>query len=210
MTFSSFLSYFIILFIATISPGPSMLLAMNHGLNHGLAKTLYSCLGNLAGNILMALISILGLGAVLLASGAVFNCIKLIGIAYLIVIGLQLIVKPAKADESHAIPGKAGRIKNKGNLFIDGFIIAIGNPKGILFFTALFPQFINAKSNSIVDSVVIISTLAIVAFVCFMAYATFGQRLKKIFRLQAFRKIFNKIAGSLFIATGLAMAHSKR
>jgi threonine/homoserine/homoserine lactone efflux protein len=210
MTFDYFLAYFLILFIATITPGPNMLLAINHGINHGILRTIYSALGNLIGNLLMALVSILGLGAVLLASGIVFNIIKWIGIIYLIFIGLKLIFEPVKRDISNDNDDKPAYNKRKVRLFLDGFIIAIGNPKGILFFTALFPQFINVKYATLSGFMIVFITLGIVAFGCYMLYAIFGARLNRLFRLHSFRQLFNRITGSILIGTGLAIAFSKK
>jgi len=210
MTFDYFIAYFVILFIATMTPGPNMLLAINHGVNHGLVRTIYSGLGNLAGNLLMAFVSILGLGAVLAASGLIFNMIKWIGVIYLVFIGLIIIFQPIKAEITNENDDKFRSYKSKRRLFLDGFIIAIGNPKGILFFSALFPQFINVKHSSISGFMIIFITLGIVAFGCYMLYAIFGVRLKGLFQRHAFRKIFNRITGSILIGTGLAIAFSRK
>jgi homoserine/homoserine lactone efflux protein len=210
MTFEYFIAYFFVLFIATITPGPNSLLAINHGANHGIVRTIYSGLGNLTGNLLMALISILGLGAILLASGIVFTIIKWIGIVYLVYIGIKLILEPVTTVISTDIQGKPTLKKGRNKLFIDGFIIAVGNPKGILFFTALFPQFITLKSATIGAFLIVFITLGVVAFGCYMLYAIFGVRLNRLFQLRSFRKGFNRIAGSVFIGTGLILAFSKK
>lgn len=187
-----------------------MLLALNHGANHGLTRTIYSGLGNLTGNLLMALFSILGLGVLLLTSGIVFNIIKWIGVIYLIFIGLRLIFEPVKTEKPADIDIKSTRGKTQSRLFLDGFVIAVGNPKGILFFTALFPQFINVKDTSINGFMIIFITLGIVAFGCYMLYAIFGVRINRLFHLKSFRKIYNRITGSTFIGIGLAIAFSKK
>jgi homoserine/homoserine lactone efflux protein len=210
MTFSFFIAYFIILFVATITPGPSMLLAINHGVNHGAAKSIFSALGNVTGNLLMAMISIVGLGSILIASGVIFNIIKWAGIAYLIFIGLKIIGEKVAADMPDQTQNGPASKKGKCNLFIDGFVIAIGNPKGILFFTALFPQFINTKSGTVGSFMAIFITLGIVAFGCYMLYAAFGARLNHLFRSYSFKKLFNRITGSIFMGTGLALAFSKK
>lgn len=207
MTLQYFLAYFLILFIATITPGPSMLLAINHGVNYGLFRTIYSCLGNLLGNILMAIASILGLGAVLIASGVVFNIIRWVGIIYLVYIGIKLISEPVKAGQ---ISNNSNISKSRYRLFIDGFLVAIGNPKGILFFTSLFPQFINIEHAKTNEFALILLTLGIVAFGCYMLYAIFGVKLNKLFQLYSFRKMFNRVTGSIFICTGLTLAVSKK
>jgi homoserine/homoserine lactone efflux protein len=210
MTFEYFVAYFVILFIATVTPGPNMLLAINHGVNHGIERTIYSGLGNLFGNLLMALVSIAGLGAILIASGIVFNSIKWIGTIYLVFIGLKLIFEPVKTEISNDNDDNPTINKRRHILFLDGFIIAISNPKGILFFTALFPQFINVKSATVSGFMIIFITLGIVAFGCYMSYALFVVRLNRLFKLHPFRKLFNRITGSILIGTGLAIAFSKK
>ena len=185
-----------------------MLLAINHGVNHGISKSIYSGLGNLIGNLIMALVSLLGLGAILIASSMVFNVIKWIGIIYLVFIGIKLILAPVGADNTCEI--KAGSQKNINRLFLDGFIIAIGNPKGILFFTALFPQFININNASLTSFTIIFITLGVIAFGCYMLYALFGVKLSGLLQLQSFRKLFNRITGSVFIGTGIALVFSKK
>ncbi len=210
MTFDYFVAYFTILFIATVTPGPNSLLAINHGLNHGIRRTIFSGLGNLTGNLLLALVSFLGLGAILIASGIIFTIIKWIGIIYLLFVGFKLIFEPVITETFNDNLDKASTIKRKNNLFLDGLIIAVGNPKGILFFTALFPQFIDIKHATAEGFLIIFSTLGIVAFGCYMLYAVFGVRLNRLFLRESFRKGFNRITGSIFVVTGLAIALSKK
>lgn len=205
MTFKYYMAYLAIVFIATITPGPSMLLAVNHGANHGVKRTLYSGLGNMAGNLLMALVSLMGLGMILLASGFVFSVIKWTGVAYLVYAGLRMIFDSAIPDRAGAIK-TPGSIRRSRSLFSEGFIIAIGNPKGILFFTALFPQFIDIHKNAWLDFIIVFLTLGFIAFGCYMLYAAAGMRLNSLFSRYSFRKIFNRICGAFFIATGCAIA----
>ena len=210
MTFDYFVAYFTILFIATVTPGPNSLLAINHGLNHGIRRTIFSGLGNLTGNLLLALISILGLGAILIASGIIFTVIKWIGILYLLFVGFKLIFEPVRTEIFQDNVDKVMVDKRKERLFLDGLIIAVGNPKGILFFTALFPQFIDVKHATAEGFLIIFSTLGIVAFGCYMLYGVFGVRLNSLFQRHSFRKGFNRITGSIFIGTGVAIALSKK
>jgi homoserine/homoserine lactone efflux protein len=210
MTIDHFITYFLIVFIATISPGPSMLLALNHGVNHGIGKSIFSGAGNVLGNLLMALASITGLGIVLATSGMVFNCIKWLGILYLAVLGLMMILRPVSDDSSVKYDSNRPNSRKGSRLFLDGFVIAIGNPKGILFFTALFPQFIYVKNSSAINFLIIFITLAIVAFGCYMLYAVSGVKLNRLLRLKSFRKAFNRVIGSFLIGSGMMMAFSKK
>jgi homoserine/homoserine lactone efflux protein len=208
MTINNFIAYFSILVIATITPGPSMLLAVSHGANYGIKKTFSSCLGNLVGNLLMAVLSIAGLGAILIVSGVFFNIIKWIGVLYLIYIGIKLFLEPVDKNKSEKVNSFKQK-KSLTKLFIDGFIVAVGNPKGILFFTALFPQFTNIKYISVSDMLIIFISLGIVAYGCYMSYAIFGSRINKLLHRYTFRKIYNRITGSIFTGTGLALAFTK-
>ncbi|HOT15477.1 MAG TPA: LysE family translocator [Bacteroidales bacterium] len=208
MSIQFFLTYLSIVTIATITPGPSMLMAINHGVNHGLRKTFVSGLGNMIGNILMAIVSIIGLGALLIASGVIFNIIKWCGVAYLIYLGIMTFFASTSSKEE--ISEKPYKEKSTYRLFSEGFIIAIGNPKGILFFTALFPQFISTDSASISGFSFLIIPLAIVAITCYMLYAAVGTRISKLFAFATFRKTYNRIVGSIFIGTGIALAFSRK
>ena len=186
-----------------------MLLALNHGARHGALKTVSSGLGNLTGNLLMALISLIGLGALLIASGIVFNIIKWAGVAYLVYMGFKMLTEPVNDNNQNGTTNVSSP-KNNNCLFIQGFLIAVSNPKGIIFFTALFPQFINTNNVTLNSFLIIFITLGVVAFGCYMLYAAFGARLNKLFRTSIFRKTFNRITGSLFIGMGLAIAFSKK
>lgn len=210
MSFDYFIAYFLIVFLATVTPGPNSVLAIHHGLNHGIAKSIYSAVGNLLGNLLLAFVSILGLSAVLIASGIVFTVIKWIGIIYLLFIGLKLLVEPVKTESFNAKEAQPRVTRKKEKLFFDGFLIAVGNPKGILFFTALFPQFISIKTATTKEFVIVFTTLALIAFGCYMLYAVLGEKMNSLFKKPLFRKVFNKITGAIFIGTGLAIAFSKK
>lgn len=210
MTFEYFIAYFFVLFLATIILGPNSLLAINHGAKHGIGKIIYSALGNLIGNLLLALVSILGLGAILLASSVVFAIIKWIGIAYLIYIGIKLIIEPITTLESINMNDKLTAKRGRAKLFIDGFFIAVGNPKGVLFFTALFPQFIDINSSTVSGFFIVFITLGVVAFGCYMLYAIFGVKLSLLFKKLSIRKGFNRITGSIFIGTGLLLTFSEK
>ncbi len=207
MTLHAFIAYFTILIIATITPGPSMILALNHGVNYGLKKTLYSCAGNVAGNILMALISVTGLGVILAVSGLMFNVIRWAGAIYLVYLGYRLITAPV--DEKIDVMNEHDN-KHTGKLFIDGFIIAIGNPKGIVFFTALFPQFIITGGSSMNSYIIIFSALGGVAFACYMLYAAAGSKLKVLSGIRKFMKRFNCVSGILMIGSGLTLVFTEK
>ncbi len=209
MILDHFLAYFIIIFLATIIPGPNMLLALNHGANYGITKTIYSGLGNMMGNLLMGLISILGLGIILLKSAILFNIIKWIGVFYLIYLGVKIFFEPLEVSKNNSFTEKVASNKKKSRLIFDGFFIAVSNPKGIFFFTSLFPQFISQNNSPANELLIIFLTMGFVTFSCYILYGIFGQKLNALFQLTSFRKFFNRLTGSLLIGIGLSIAFSK-
>jgi homoserine/homoserine lactone efflux protein len=209
MSFETFIVYSITIFVATIIPGPSMLLALTHGMKHGAKRTIASALGNLSVTFLQAAVSIAGLGAILLASESLFNVIKLVGAAYLIYMGIVIWRSPNMrfSDKpSIQIFVKAPLRK----MFLQGVFVTAGNPKAIVFFAAVFPQFIDPKSAYIPQFVTFMVTGGTIAFSCFMSYAICGQKIVSLFSKASFGKFINKAIGGTFIGAGIGLAVSNK
>jgi len=207
MSLKFILIYSATVFIASITPGPSMLLALNHGIKYGARRTLATAFGNVTATLIQAFLSILGLGAILLQSAAVFNIIKYIGAGYLIYIGFKTFFAvdadiELKTDESNGA-------KKFRDLFTEAFIVTVGNPKAIIFFTALFPQFISTQNNTFFQFFVILSLLLVIAFICMMIYGFFGQKITGLLSRTKVKKSFNRIVGGSFIGMGIGLAAGK-
>ena len=95
MSFEFLLIYSVTVFVASIIPGPSMLLALTHGMKYGARRTTVSALGNLSVTLMQAGISIAGLGAILLASENIFNIVKWVGAIYLVYMGISIWRSPS-------------------------------------------------------------------------------------------------------------------
>lgn len=209
MSFHFFLIFVLTVFVASIVPGPSMLLALTHGMKHGARKTVASACGNLSVTVLQASVSVAGLGAILLASEGLFNIIKGIGAAYLIYIGIGIWRSPH--DSVSAVPAVPCLPEVPlRRLFLQGVFVTAGNPKAIIFFTAVFPQFMNPEAPFIPQFVLLIGTGSIIAFTCFMIYAVSGQKIIAVFSGASIGKYINKVLGGTFIAAGIGLALSRK
>ena len=209
MSFEFFLIYSVTVFVASIVPGPSMLLALTHGMKYGAKRTIASALGNVSITLLQAVISIAGLGAILLASEGLFDIIKWIGAAYLIYMGLSIWRSPNLAvseKPSNHLSSKAPLRK----MYIQAAFVTAGNPKAIVFFTAVFPQFIDPNAAYIPQFGMLMGTGGIIAFGCFMIYAIGGQKIVALFSKATIGKYINKIIGVTFIGAGIGLAASNR
>ena len=121
-------------------PGPAVLFVLSQALSRGARLTVWSILGIIAANTVYFVLSATGIGAILIASYDVFFAIKWVGAAYLVWLGIAAFFgKSTILSISPAAPSQA----RAGRMFANGFILQMSNPKALLFFTALLPQFIN-------------------------------------------------------------------
>ena len=149
-------------------------------MQYGAKKTVASALGNVTVTLIQASISIAGLGTILVASETVFNIIKLAGAAYLIYIGFCIFLSSHSLLPKHDFD-QVEKIKTLRKMFIQAALVTAGNPKAIVFFTAIFPQFIDPNSAYLSQSSILLGLGAAIAFGCFMIYAMGGQKVVSLF-----------------------------
>lgn len=209
MSLKFILLYGVTVFVASVLPGPSMLLALTHGMKYGAKRTIASALGNLSVTLLQAAISVAGLGAILLASEGVFQLIKWLGAAYLIYMGISLWLAPGLkiATDSSLDSGPPTSL---GKMFLQSALVTAGNPKAIIFFTAVFPQFIDRKSAYLPQFSVLLGSGGLIAFGCFMLYALGGQKIMPVFSKAGAAKYLSKMIGGTFIGVGIGLAASNK
>ena len=196
-------------FIASILPGPSMLLALTHGMQYGARKTIASALGNVTVTLIQASISIAGLGTILVASEAIFYFIKWVGVAYLIYIGLSIFFS-SNLLMSHHDSDQPKKLNTLRKMFLQAALITAGNPKAIIFFTAIFPQFMDPNSAYFFQSCILLGLCAVIAFGCFMIYAICGQNVVSLFSKASVGRYLKKIIGGTFIGAGIGLAASNK
>lgn len=210
MSLNFILIFSMTVFIASIIPGPTMLLALTHGMNYGAKRTMASALGNVAVTLVQASISIAGLGTILIASENVFQFIKWAGAAYLIYMGLSMLFSSkiflsANINEKPQTCNKSCSLKK---MFLQASLVTAGNPKAIVFFTAIFPQFLNPDLPFLSQFLTLLCIVSILAFTCFMIYALGGEKLVSMFSKKTLGKYIMKIIGSTFIGAGIGLAVS--
>ena len=131
-------------YVATVlalmsTPGPSQLLMLSNSATNGFRRGLFTAAGDLTANMLQMLAAGLGLAAVIAASAMALGVVKWAGVAYLIYLGLRMILRARPGASVDTAPRASARA-----LWMQGFITSAANPKAVVFFAALFPQFIAA------------------------------------------------------------------
>jgi homoserine/homoserine lactone efflux protein len=197
-------------FVASIIPGPSMLLALTHGMHYGAKRTIASAMGNVTVTVLQASISIAGVGTILIASETVFQVIKWAGAAYLIYMGITLLcsakISLSPSESNHST--KTSHSLRK--MYLQAALVTAGNPKAIVFFTAVFPQFLDNEAAYMSQFCILLSICAFVTFSCFMIYAICGQKLVALFSEAVIGKYIQKAIGTTFVGAGIGLAISNK
>jgi threonine/homoserine/homoserine lactone efflux protein len=144
---STILAFVLASFVIIVIPGPSVLFVIGRSLTLGRRAGLLSALGNEAGVVPVVFAVAFGVGAIVSASIVVFTIIKIAGACYLAFLGIQAIRHRkdnlAKVTEAQPPSTSAGR------LFLQGFIVGVTNPKSLVFFVAVLPQFVNRGAGAI-------------------------------------------------------------
>jgi threonine/homoserine/homoserine lactone efflux protein len=209
MEFTHWLAYAGVALVSILSPGPAILLAVSNSVAYGWRRTAWSSLGNVVGVMLLAMVTIAGLGALLQASELLFTALKVLGAAYLIYLGVRQlrsknsVFASAEASSTHSA-------RSDRQLFLDGLTLAISNPKAILFFTALFPQFLDHQAALGPQFALLTGTFMVFSFCSLMSYAAAARTTRHWFRSQRNVTIFNRSCGSMFIALGAGLLTVQR
>ena len=142
MEFSVWLTYLFTLLMVSLTPGPAVLLVVSQGFRHGASTSNFGAYGVSAANLVFFLLSAGGLTALIKEASAVFEFIKIAGAVYIVFIGVKMLITSwTKAPEAMTI--QHVEAKTYRLAFTNAFITQIANPKAIVFFLALLPQFIN-------------------------------------------------------------------
>ena len=204
MTLSTWLIYLATVLVVSATPGPNMLLAMTHGIRYGLRRTLPTLLGLLLALALIMTASAAGLGALLATSEWLFAGVKYAGAAYLLWLGIKTWrAEPQALDESSDTLTGSGWTG-----FRTGFLVAMSNPKAIVFFTALFPQFMDPAQPQGPQLLILAATFFVIETSWQCAYAAGGARLKAWLNSPRRLKLMNRVAGGSFIAAGVALTRA--
>lgn len=210
MTSDQFALYFLAVFIATLTPGPAIMLGITNAIRYGTRASFIGALGCVTGTGLMGLFSALGLGALIMTSGILFTIIHYVGAAYLIWLGIKF-WRESRLPVLDDAPEKLSQrqMPNRLRLYGQGFIVSASNPKAIAFFTALFPLFIDHEAPLAAQFAVMDTTFVIMSFSSIMGYSLFAARSRR-FLTGTGRKWFQRISGSIFVSFGIGLAASAR
>lgn len=217
MEFSNWLMFLLVALLTAFSPGPGILLAISNASSIGLKRAVVSSTGNLLGVFLVSGAAMLGLGALLNTSANAFFVVKVIGAGYLIYLGVRQWTSRTNVflgvEQSMTAAGGINEVNGTGpstnTLFTQGLAVAVTNPKSILFFTALFPQFIAQHDPVAMQFLVLTLTMGACVVLAHFTYVMLTNALKGWFATEQRARLFNRVSGGAFVALGLSLLHLK-
>jgi homoserine/homoserine lactone efflux protein len=184
-----------------------VLFVLSSALRSGARRSLAANLGILSGNAIYFVLSATGVSALLMASYNLFFAIKWIGAAYLIFIGLRALF--GKADVLQPIETNNTE-KSAARLFADGLVVQLSNPKAIVFFSALLPQFIDPPLGIAPQLAILGVTSVIIEFLVLSSYGLAASRASAIARQPRYAVWTDRIGGLFLIGAGTGLATLKR
>lgn len=204
MLLSNWLVFCSVALLVTFTPGPAVLLAVSNAIAIGPRRALICSLGNALGLFFVSAAAMAGMGVLLTTSATAFMIIKLAGAGYLIYLGIRQ-WRSANAFTMNIAPDTALEARSIRRLFAQGMTVALTNPKAILFFSALFPQFLTPDAPILGQFVVLTSTFAACAVFSHLVYIALARTLKHQFDNPSRNRMFSRVTGSAFILLGLSL-----
>jgi homoserine/homoserine lactone efflux protein len=213
-----------VLFCATetllsLTPGPAVLLVVGQAIGRGGRAGLVAACGILSANAMYFALSATGLGAILLASSQLFTAIKWLGAIYLIIVGLQMIVRPqrlvedARADspvEQDFSPARHSPAQQPRTSFWRGFVTQAANPKALVFFTALLPQFIQPSAGVPMQILILGVSSIVLEFGVLGLYVAASTRARLWTKAPGLSAALQRSAGALLVVAGARLAITDR
>ncbi|MBV8962861.1 MAG: LysE family translocator [Hyphomicrobiales bacterium] len=199
MTLTTWLAFLLASGILVLIPGPTVLLVVSYALGQGLRAALPIAIGVALGDFTAMTLSMLGLGALLAASGGVFTLLKWLGGAYLLWLGVKLWRAGGTFD---AAPRRDATPPFR--MLLHAFLVTALNPKSLTFFIAFLPQFLDRNSDFLTQMLIFEATFLGLAFANAVGYALVASRARILMRNPRAVTLANRIGGTLLIGAGIA------
>jgi threonine/homoserine/homoserine lactone efflux protein len=208
MSLSTWLLYVAAVFVLTVTPGPSVLMVIATSVNRGYRQALLAALGSTCAIVGIMTLSALGLGAALAASEVLFSWIKWGGAAYLAYLGVMALL--ASRRDAPMSPARPDDGASASSSFTSGLLVGASNPKALVFFAALFPQFVDPAQPQGMQYLVLGATFVSFELFWLCSYASLGARATQWLSRPGRMRQFNRATGGVFLVAAGLLASTRR
>ena len=207
MTFETWITFVVASTILLTIPGPTVLLVLSYALSKGRSVALSSAAGVALGDLVAMTASLAGLGALVLASSAAFTALKWVGAAYLVYMGLRLLL--SAREHGLELPD-AGRSVTPRAVFGHAAAVTALNPKSIAFFIAFVPQFLDPAAPLLPQTALLIVTFVTLAALNALAYALMASAMRRVISRPTVLAWITRAGGATLIGMGIMTATLRR
>ena len=197
MSFSIWALFVLTEGVLCLTPGPAVLLVIAHALGRGAAAAAWATLGILSANALYFALSATGLGAVLLTSHEAFALVRWMGAAYLVWLGLRLLLGRGVRASAPVPTGGAGR----GRAFVSGFVLQAANPKALVF--------IDPAAHVTAQIIVLGVTSVAIELIVLLAYGACAGRVRALTARPRVPRFADGVAGAMLVGAGIGLGATR-
>lgn len=212
MSVKVFLLYLLAWSLAALSPGPAVMCAMAQSTRHGFRSSLVGIAGIQLGSSLVFISIALGLGTLLANATVAFRVLRVLGAIYLFYLGARLIISSFQGRSA----GRSVKERQETvsvvhqNLFFQGLLIQLTNPKAMLFISALLPQFVDSHRSVPLQILILLAATIVIDTVVLSSYAYFAQRGIRSFQTSRFYGWVERVLGAALVFFGLRLLVSQK
>ncbi|MGG4230842.1 LysE family translocator [Bacillus paramycoides] len=191
--------------LLNLIPGADTMYIVGRSISQGRKAGVYSVFGIITGSLVHTLLVAFGLSIILTKSIVLFNTIKVIGVIYLVYLGIKMIL-----DKTNVAFQASSNKLNIRKIYLQGLLTSLTNPKVSLFFIAFLPQFIDTKASGPMPFIILGLTFTVTGLLWCLFVAYFSSYVtKKLRGNQKVGMILNKVTGMIFIGMGLKLLQTK-
>ncbi|GAB3660587.1 LysE family translocator [Glycomyces tarimensis] len=203
------LAFIVASLVIILIPGPSVMFIVGRALAYGRRKAVLTALGNCVGAFTAAALVAVGLGAVIQQSTLAYGIVKYAGAAYLIYLGVKAL-RDRKGMLRVPEAAETGPRRTALPLF-EGFLVGVLNPKAILFFLAILPQFVNPETGSAMLQMLVLGGIfAALAAVCDSTWGLAASAARDMLNAPRPKRVLARVGGGSLIGLGIAAAAGER
>lgn len=192
--------------VADLTPGPAVMLVISNAVKYGPRRTAATICGSLLANVFYFAVCATSLGALLFSSRGLFVAIKWVGAAYLVYLGIRALLS---RETVFGLPKTTAFLeRSKRQLFLDGVLLQLSNPKALLWFGAIVPQFIDPRQDLPLQVLILGATGTTTEFPILLGYAFLAGRAATLG--SAYATWTNRVSGLFLIGAGGGLAVMRR
>ena len=210
MNLDTWMLFLLAYLLATLTPGPNVLLVIKNGLQLGWRSALLSISANLFCQAILIFLVAMGVGALLQTLPPLFIALKLAGGGYLIYLGYKALRSAKAGNQEVALPGRTMSTRSDASLLREAFLVSASNPKTIIFLCALLPQFLDPQSPLPIQFLTMYLTICVIVSLVHLCYVALARRAGSYFKPGRSQRLFSRITGGIFISLGGAILLSGR